>query len=81
MENKEQKYFVKNKKAPPHELAAGVNEIVNVVGKKEPYTYVYWLVKAKNVPYSKILEICKKASLLEKDSRGGFITNSLRKCG
>lgn len=76
------KYTEVNKKAPPHELSASVNEIIKIVGESKTYNYGYWLRKVKNVSYSKVLGICKEAGSLDaKYNKGGFITNSLRKCG
>lgn len=76
------KYTKVDNKAPKHDVAASVNEIIKIVGESKQYNYGYWLRKVKNVPYSKVLEICKNASNLgAKYSKGGYITNSLRKCG
>lgn len=68
------------KKETPHEQAAKVNEIVNIVGLSEKYNYQFWLGRVKKYSFGQILEICKKAKSLEsKYNKGGYITNQLCK--
>ena len=70
-------FELKNKPAS-HEKAASVNEIISLIGETREYNYTYWLHHVGSVPFSKILEIVKKARELPKQyNKGGFITNQL----
>ncbi len=67
-------------KAPPHEIAATVNEIVALVGITPKYGYNYWLgkVKRSGVRYTEIFGILKEVQNMDsKYSKGGRITNIL----
>lgn len=67
-------------KAPPHEKAASVNEIIKVVGENKIYNYTYWLRRIGNVSYGNILSILKDLQTLpEKYSKGATLTNILLK--
>lgn len=68
-----------NKKIPPHEKAASVNEIIKVVRESKTYDYGYWLRKIGTASYSNVLDILKEAQGLDKKyNLGGFITNKLK---
>lgn len=71
--------YEKRDKAPKHQKAACVNEIVRVLGENATYNYAYWLRKVGNATYSDILSILKEADKLPKKySKGGFVTNQLK---
>lgn len=72
--------YLNKQKVPPHEQAAKVDLIVEIVGLNKTYNYTYWLRKVKKFSYGDIVNICKEASNLEgKYNKGGFITNKLCK--
>jgi hypothetical protein len=74
-----ERYQSNKDKAPRHEKAASVNEIIRVLGESRTYNYTYWLNKVGSATYSQVTDILKEASSLEKKySKGGFITNKLK---
>lgn len=73
------KYQTIKKGAPPHEQAAKVDLIVEVIGLSKQYDYKYWLRKVKKISYSDIISFCKEASNLpDKYSKGGYLTNKCK---
>lgn len=66
------------KKSAPHEKAACVNEIISLLGETKEYNYTYWLRKVGNASYPEILGIIKRAKNLNREVRGGYITNQLK---
>jgi hypothetical protein len=75
-----QRYMKPKAKAPSHELAASVNEIIALVGTSKQYDYGYWLrkVKTSRMSFCEVLGVLKEArDLPGKYNQGGFITNKL----
>ncbi len=75
------RYEFKKTNLPKHELAASVQEIIDLIGETKQYNFKYWLrkVKLSKISYTGILGILKEANNLpDKYSKGGFITNQLK---
>lgn len=72
--------FKPDPKAPKHELAASVNEIIQVVGKHKKYGYGYWLglVRRSGKSYTEILGLLKELKAMDaKYPKGAVLTNKL----
>lgn len=67
-------------KAPKHEKAAIVNEIIAVVGDHPKYNFKYWLRMIGNRTYGEMLGLLKEISNApDKFPKGALLTNKLRK--
>lgn len=67
-------------KAPKHEKAAIVNEIIELCGEHPKYNYKYWLRMIGNRGYGEMQGILKEVrNAPDKFPKGALLTNKLRK--